>query len=85
VSFRVWIDPGCIQCNWCSDLAPEIFTATPSGSHIRGEVRQDGVTSPNIGERASLRVSLDEQAKEFLEFVIGGCPANVIRLDLNTE
>jgi ferredoxin len=31
---RVWIDEGCISCNLCKDLVPEVFEV-PAGSTSR--------------------------------------------------
>ncbi|HET6202692.1 MAG TPA: ferredoxin [Planctomycetota bacterium] len=31
---RVWIEEGCISCNLCEDLAPEVF-AVPAGDTCR--------------------------------------------------
>lgn len=77
---RVWIELGCIQCGWCTDLIPAVFSV--SASHrcvIRGEVLADGRTTPNRDERRHLAAPLLEDDARYLDFVAAGCPANVIK------
>lgn len=77
---RVWIEPGCIQCGWCSDLIPEVFQVDDTHECvIKGTARSDGSTTPNRDERAALlRPILDAEAG-FLDFVAAGCPSLVIK------
>jgi len=77
---RVWIESGCIQCAWCSDLIPEVFLV--SDVHqcaVKGRVRSDGSTTPNRDERAALVLPIVDAAAGFLEFVAAGCPSLVIK------
>lgn len=47
---RVWVEEGCISCNLCEDLAPEIFEVPPGSTsrpkkgherHLRGDAAMD--------------------------------------------
>lgn len=79
---RVWIEPGCIRCGWCSDLAPEVFQGSERHeTRINGAIRSDGMTDDNRAARSLLLRPLLEQQAEFMEFVADGCPAHVIKLD----
>ena len=65
---KVWIVEGCISCNLCEDLCPEVFEV-PAGDtsrttkgherHLRGDPR------------------LDEKIKEAAE----SCPVEVIQIE----
>jgi ferredoxin len=78
---RVWIEEGCIQCGWCSDLVPEVFLVTRENRcEIRAEARLDGATDDNRVTRAPLRVTRNGADATFMEFVAAGCPAAVIKL-----
>lgn len=64
---RVWIDEGCISCNLCEDLVPEVFEVR-AGETCRTKKRYERVLDdPEMDER------LDEAAES--------CPVEVIRLD----
>lgn len=77
---RVWIEVGCIQCAWCSDLIPEVFLVSNAYEcTVKGGVRSDGSTTPNRDERAALILPIVDDAAGFLEFVAAGCPSLVIK------
>ncbi len=78
---RVWIDEGCIQCGWCQNLEPRVFEVSELGCQILGRVRLDGLTDPNRTERVALHAqALEEDAINYLAFIAGGCPVEVIQL-----
>jgi hypothetical protein len=78
---RVWIEAGCIQCGWCQNLEPRVFIITETGCEIIGECRIDALTDDNRPHRSALREGiLDAAALEYLPFVAGGCPVQVIQL-----
>jgi hypothetical protein len=78
---RVWIEEGCIQCGWCQNLEPRVFSVSELGCLILADVRQDGLSDDNRAQRVELRAeALDEDAVNYLPFIAGGCPAEVIQL-----
>ena len=77
---RVWIEPGCIRCAWCSDLIPEVFQVSEAREcEVKGGARCDGATTPNREERAILARPLVDADAGFFEFVAAGCPSLVIK------
>ncbi len=79
---RVWIEEGCIQCGWCSDLLPDVFRVTKDHRcEIIGEARCDGATDDNRSTHAALRVRVFGPEATFFEFVAAGCPAAVIKIE----
>lgn len=78
----IWIDHGCIHCFWCQNLMPQVFLAHESGTQIAGDLRDDGVTSDNRGERSPLRTSMiSAEELNFVPFIADGCPVHVIHLE----
>jgi ferredoxin len=64
---RVWIEEGCISCNLCEDLVPEVF-----------EVPGGNVCRPRKGhERHLAAAGMDERLQE----AVDSCPVEVIRID----
>lgn len=64
----VSIDEGCIACNLCEDLVPQVFEV-PAGGNC--EVRADW------RERLAEAPELEETVREAAD----SCPVEVIRLD----
>lgn len=73
----IWIEPGCIQCAWCNDLAPEVFAVGVESSLIRGDARDDGITDRNPA-RVALCEPITGAKADFVEFITAGCPVRVI-------
>jgi ferredoxin len=65
---RVWIEEGCISCNLCEDLCPEVFEVRLGESCV---VKQDA-TKLLVGES-----SLDARIQDAAD----SCPVEVIRLE----
>jgi len=61
---RIWIDEGCISCNLCEDLAPEVF-----------EVPVGADCSVRSGYRAALE---DEAVVAQVVEAAESCPTEVI-------
>jgi len=79
---RVWIEPGCIACGWCTDLVPAIFiVGEGKACVIAAAARKDGSRGANRREKSPLKRMLTRADAEFLCFVADGCPAKVIKLD----
>ena len=78
---QVWIEDGCIQCGWCQNLEPRVFLVSERGCEIVADARIDGRTDDNRLLHAALRAdALDDEAVNYLAFVAGGCPTEVIHL-----
>jgi ferredoxin len=82
----IWINEGCIQCFWCQNLEPEVFSVTADGCEIRAEARTDRRANPNRSEHASLNDGLvTEENIGFVQFVADGCPAHVIMIETDIQ
>jgi ferredoxin len=64
---RVWIVEGCISCNLCEDLCPEVFEV-PAGSTSR--------TIKGHEKRLCGDPDLDDKIREAVE----SCPVEVIEI-----
>jgi len=64
---RIWIDEGCISCNLCEDLCPEVFEV-PAGGDCQVKKRY---------ERHLSDPDMLEQIREAAD----SCPVEVIKLD----
>ena len=64
---RVWIEEGCISCNLCEDLVPEVFEV-PAGDTCR----------PTKNHQAKLG---GEEMQERVREAAESCPVEVIQLD----
>jgi len=65
---KVWIVEGCISCNLCQDLVPEVFEVPPGAT---SQVKK-GTEKLLKGEAA-----LDERIQE----AVDSCPVEVIKVD----
>ena len=65
---RAWIAEGCISCNLCEDLAPQVFEVPP------GETCR-----PRKGHERRLEVNAELQEK--VQEAADSCPVEVIQLD----
>lgn len=64
---RIWIDEGCISCNLCEDLCPEVF-----------EVPAGGTCRVKKGYEAQLG---DPEQAEAIQEAVDSCPVEVIKVD----
>lgn len=61
---------------------PQVFLAHEAGTQIAGDLRDDGVTSDNRGERSPLRTAMiSAEELNFVPFIADGCPVHVIHLE----
>lgn len=65
---KVWIVEGCISCNLCQDLVPEVFEVPPGST---SQVKK-GHEKLLKGEAA-----LDERIQE----AVDSCPVEVIKIE----
>jgi len=73
---RVWIEEGCLPCNACEAVVPEVFAIPEAEALILGTARADGVTGDNRVARSPLIIAVDRQ---LIEEAAEGCPVQVIR------
>ena len=65
---KVWIAEGCIACNLCQDLVPEVFEVPP------------GSTSRTRKGHEKL-LNGDTQMEERIQEAVDSCPVEVIHAD----
>jgi len=65
---RVWIEDGCISCNLCEDIVPEVFHV-PAGETCR----------PRKGHERHL--GGDQDMDEKIQEAADSCPVEVIQLE----
>jgi ferredoxin len=65
---RVWIAEGCISCNLCEDLAPQVFEVPP-GETCRPKKGHERLIAGDLG--------LQEKVQEAAD----SCPVEVIQVD----
>jgi ferredoxin len=73
----VYIEPGCICCQGCVTIEPDVFLFPDDQAVINGRVRIDGITSPNADEKAALVPDLDWDA---IREAAAGCPVDIIKI-----
>ena len=77
---RVWIDEGCICCQECTHIAPDVFAFPDDCAVVLGETRCDGRTSRNAEERSLLNAVGLEYEDDIRE-AANGCPVEIIHFD----
>jgi len=65
---KVWIVEGCISCNLCQDLVPEVFEVPP-GSTSRTRKGHDKLLNG------------DSQMDERIQEAVDSCPVEVIHVE----
>jgi len=65
---KVWIVEGCISCNLCQDLVPEVFEV-PAGSTSRTRKGHERI----LGGSAQLEERIQE--------AVDSCPVEVIQIE----
>lgn len=65
---KVWVVEGCISCNLCQDLVPEVFEVPP-GSTSR----------PRKGHEKLL--TGDDERDERIQEAVDSCPVEVIHVE----
>ena len=63
---RVWIEEGCISCNLCEDLAPEVFEVP-----VGGECRTT---------KAYKKLLKGDEMQEKVQEAADSCPVEVIQV-----
>lgn len=68
---RVWIEEGCISCNLCEDLAPEVFEV-PAGSESKLRKKYE-------------RQLGDSEVQEKVQEAADSCPVEVIQVERDQD
>lgn len=64
---KVWIVEGCISCNLCQDLVPEVFEVPPgSTSHVK---------------KGFEKLKGDAALEERIQEAVDSCPVEVIKVE----
>jgi ferredoxin len=77
---RVWIDEGCIYCQHCTSVAPDVFSIPDDTAVVIGDVRCDGLTSRNANERSPLN-AVGLEYEDAIHEAAEGCPMEIIHFD----
>ena len=78
---KVWVEEGCTVCNECESSAPEVFHVTDETSVIKGEAREDGITSENEEEMSALKGDIGTELEEEIKEAAEGCPVEIIKFE----
>lgn len=78
---KVWIEEGCTVCNECESSAPDVFHVNDETSVIKGEAREDGVTSENEEEKSLLKGDIGSELEEEIKEAAEGCPVEIIHFE----
>ena len=73
----VYIEDGCITCDACEEILPEVFHVTDDTCFINAEVRLDGGYDRNEG-KAGLKPETLASFEDDLLDAADGCPVDVI-------
>ena len=73
----VYIEEGCITCDACEEILPEVFHVTDDTCFIHAEVRLDGGYDRNEGKAGLKPETLASFEDELLD-AADGCPVDVI-------
>ena len=73
----VYIEEGCITCDACEEILPEVFHVTDDTCFINAEVRLDGGYDRNEGKAGLKPETLASFEDELLD-AADGCPVDVI-------
>ncbi len=69
---QVEVVDGCIRCQWCVTLMPQVFAMRDDHAIVKSEALADaGRLKPDL---------LADEDLRFLGFVADGCPAKVINV-----
>ncbi len=75
--FSVYIEEGCITCDACEEVAPEVFEVTDDTCFIKPEARLDGGFDRNAGKSALKSETISGLSDEILD-AADACPVDVI-------
>jgi len=73
----VWIEEGCITCDACEEILPEVFHVTDDTCFIKAEARVDGGYDRNEGKAGLKAETISEFHDDILD-AADGCPVDVI-------
>jgi len=78
---RVWIEDGCIVCNACESVCPDVFNVTQDTCHIRSGVRIDGQQNTNLDVKSLLVDNIGTDLADQIEEAADHCPVDVIKFE----
>lgn len=75
----VWVEEGCITCDACQEIAPEIFSIVDDSSYIVAAARVDGGFDTNESAKSSLKTDIGSSMYDDILDAVDGCPVEVIK------
>lgn len=78
---RIWIDEGCICCQACTSILPEVFMFVDAQAMVVGAVREDGVTDRNDPGRSPFTLVARAAYGDRFEEAVAGCPIEIIHAE----
>ncbi len=75
--FSVYIDEGCITCDACEDVAPDVFEVTDDSCFIKPAARLDGGFDRNAGQ-SGLKPEIASSLSDDILDAADACPVEVI-------
>ncbi len=75
----VWVEEGCITCDACEEVAPEVFNVQDDTSFIRAEARLDGGFDTNETTKSTLKGNIGTELFDDIVDAAESCPVDVIK------
>ena len=75
----VWVEEGCITCDACEEIAPEVFHVQEDTSFIRAETRVDGAFDTNEDAKSGLKGTIGTELFDAIVDAADDCPVDVIK------
>ncbi|MDP7000588.1 MAG: ferredoxin, partial [Candidatus Poseidoniaceae archaeon] len=70
----VWVEEGCITCDACEEVAPEVFNVQDDTSFIRAEARLDGGFDTNETTKSTLKGNIGTELFDDIVDAAESCP-----------
>ncbi len=81
MSVRLWIERGCICCQACTAVAPDLFDFVDGQAVMVAAVRIDGEAGRNEDEQSPLLAEVATAQAAAIREAVVSCPVEIIHLD----
>ena len=75
----VWVEEGCITCDACQEIAPDVFEVQDDSSFIVAAARVDGGFDSNESTKSALKDEIGSSMYDDILDAVDGCPVEVIK------
>ena len=75
----VWVEDGCITCDACQEIAPDVFEVQDDSSFIVAAARVDGGFDSNESTKSALKDEIGSSMYDDILDAVDGCPVEVIK------